>query len=109
MYNLVLQCCLNKNIEKQKTEFVSFLTKVEFCSTVDNSNVKMVVEPVEEVGKEPAWEDEWCGDEEEIVTSGREVGAVEAVKRVSGQDKEMTNDIHTKTKTNKIVCSGFLF
>ena len=109
MYNLVLQCCLNKNIEKQKTEFVSFLTKVEFCSTVDNSNVKMVVEPVEEVGKEPAWEDEWCGDEEEIVTSGREVGAVEAVKRVGGQDKEMTNDIHTKTKTKKIVCWGFWF
>ena len=40
------------------------------------------------------------------MTSGREVEAVEAVKRVGGQDKEMTNDKHTKTKTKKIVCLG---
>ena len=69
----------------------------------------MVVEPVEEVGKEPAWEDEWCGDEEEIVTSGREVGAVEAVKRVCGQDKDMTEDRHKKAEMKKIVCWGCLF
>ena len=43
------------------------------------------------------------------MTSGREVGAVETVKRVSGQDKEMTNDKHTKTKMKKIVCWGCLF
>ena len=43
------------------------------------------------------------------MTSGREVVAVEAVKRVSGQDKEMTKQKHRKARTKKIVCCGYLF
>ena len=43
------------------------------------------------------------------MTSGREVVAVEAVKRVSGQDKEVTDEKHKKAKTKKIVGCGYLF
>lgn len=58
-----LNCSLLQVLSRDKHKISRFkwfsvLTKVEFCSAVGNSDVKMIVKPVKEVREKPTGKDE---------------------------------------------------